>query len=543
LNEADRMSDVQEQRETTKLLDASDNSGLVNSPSAGLAPVSAPARIWGRFKRLMLALMSDQSRRVALATTGLACLFAWMAWWPGLIQSDAYQTVIQADLKLWIDWWTPVGAMILHRLNEMEIGFGPIYAFAVAFVVAGIYLCLRVVFVRGTAGLMTLAICAVPPMYAQLSTLSRDTFWLGLSLLSVGLLGRALSPAEQARRTGLLVALSVLCAIGAFLARQNGLTVIFVVVFVLALHALRGAPQRDSGRRLASALQRSVPRVIVAAVAAAAATILVFGVTKLIYGATGVRGVHSERVTYVYDLASISALTDRNRFPPAAGRLPPSRVTPARFDLATVKRRFDHRNVVTLYPDNWAGSIAHADDLLAARENPILSKAWRQAIGDEPFAYLWTRLRLTLGQLGLKGRPTDAYFGDFGPPVVDPTNFGHPIEFTNGFRVATDYIAPFVGAGSVIPLDLPWTYLVVATVLAFVVMRRLQVARPVVLGMIGVVWLNLIALAFSAMAISSRYTAILFPVALILVCFAFVPIIARRSNLRRVLNPGVVGPR
>jgi hypothetical protein len=537
------MSDVQEQRDTTNFLDTSGNPEVVDSSRARPAPVSAAARGLTRFKELVLALMFDQSRRVALATTGLACLFAWMAWWPGLIQVDANQTIIQANLKLWIDWWTPVGAMILHRLTEMEIGFGPIYAVASASVVAGIYLCLRVVFVRGTAGLMTLAICAFPPMYAQLSTLSRDTFWLGLSLLSVGLLGRALSPAEQARRPGLLVALSVLCAIGAFLARQNGLTVIFVVVFVLALHALRGAAQRDSARRLARTIRRSVPRVIVAAVAAAAATVLVFGVTKLIYGATGVRGVHPERVTYVYDLASISELTDRNRFPPAAGRLRRSRVTPPRVDLATVERRFDHRNVVTLYPDNWAGSIAHADDLLAAREQPILSKAWRRAIEDEPLAYLWTRLRLTLAQIGLKGRPLDAYFGDFGPPVVDPTNFGHPIEFSNGYRVATDYIAPFVGAGSVIPLDIPWMYLVVATVLAVVVMRRLQVARPVVLGMMGVVWLNLLGLAFTAMAISSRYTAILFPVALILVCFAFVPIFARRSNLRRVLNPGVVGPR
>jgi hypothetical protein len=536
------MSDVQEQRDTTKLLDTSGDPGLVDSPRTSPPPVSAPARAWTRFKSLVLALMSDQSRKVALASTGLACLFAWVAWWPGLLQSDAYQTVIQADLKLWIDWWTPVGAMILHRLNEMEIGFGPIYAVAVAFVVAGIYLCLRVVFVRGASGLMTLAICAFPPMYAQLSTLSRETFWLGLSLLSFGLLGRALRPGEPDRRAWLLVALSLLCAIGAFLARQNGLTVVFAVVFVLALHALSGAAQRDSGRRLVRAIRRSVPRVIVAVAAAAAATILVFGVTKLIYGATGVRGVHSERVTYVYDLASISVLTGRNQFPPALRRLPRSRVTPARFDAATLKRRFDYRNVVFVYPDNWAGEIAHADDLLAARENPILRDAWLQAIEEEPLAYAWTRLKLTLGQLGVIARPGDAYFGnDFGPPIVDPaSNFGHPIEFSNGYRVASDYIAPFVGSGSVIPLDLPWIYLVLATALAVVVLRRLRVAWAIVLAMIGAVWLNLIGLALTAMAVSARYTTIAIPVALILVCFVLALVFRRHSRLQGVLNPDVV---
>ncbi len=252
---------------------------------------AAPAGRQSRFGGLVLRLMSDQGRGVALTTTGLACLAAWIAWWPGLIHPDANQTIIQADLKLWIDWWTPVGAMVLHRLNEMEIGFGPIYAVAVASVVAGIYLCLRAVFVRGTAGLMTLAICAFPPMYAQFSTLSRDTFWLGLSLLSFGLLGRALRPGERGRSAGLFVALSLLCAIAAFLCRQNGLVVVFAVVFVLALHALRGAAGRDAGRRLARAIRGSVPRALVAAVAAAAATILVFGATQIVYrGGRGAGG-------------------------------------------------------------------------------------------------------------------------------------------------------------------------------------------------------------------------------------------------------------
>jgi hypothetical protein len=534
----DRMSDLQEQRDTTNVLDPAGDPRVVESPAARPAEAAPAAGRSARFKRLVLRLMSDQGRGVALTTTGLACLAAWVAWWPGLIQPDANQTIVQADLKLWIDWWTPVGAMVLHRLNEMEIGFGPIFAVAVASIVAGVYLCLRVVFVRGTAGLMTLAICVFPPMYAQLSTLSRDTFWLGLSLLSFGLLGRALRPGESARRAGLFIALSLVCAIVAFLCRQNGLAIVFAVTFVFALHALRGAAERDPGRRLARAIRRSVPRVIVAGVAAIAATILVFGGTQLLYGATGVRAVHSERVTYVYDLASISVLTDRSRFPRAATRLPPSRATPARVDLATLERRFDHRNVVFVYPDNWAGDIAHADDLLAPRENRILREAWLQAIQDEPLAYLWTRLRLTLGQLGLMERPIDAYFG-----LWEPTNFGHPMEFSNAYLVASDYLAPFVGHESVIPLDLPWMYLLLATALAVVLMRRLQVTWPIVLAMVATIWVNLIGLAFTAMAIGSRYTAIAMPVALIFVCFAFALLFRRRSSLKRVLNADVVGGR
>jgi hypothetical protein len=543
------MSDVHEQRDTTEVLDTSADPAVVDSPSTRPAEEKPAAR--GRLARLgdlVLALMSDRSRRVALASTGLACLAAWMAWWPGLLQPDAQQTVIQANLKLWIDWWTPVGAMVLHRLNEMEIGFGPIYAAAVASVVAGIYLCLRAVFVRGTAGLMTLAICAVPPMYAQLSTLSRDTFWLGLSLMSFGLLGKALRPGERRRRARLFVALSLLCAIVAFLCRQNGLAVVFAVVFVLALHALRGAGARDAGRRLAGVVQRSVPRVGVAAAAAALAAILVFGGTRVFYSAASVRAVHPERVTYVYDLASISVLSGRSHFPRAAGRLPSSRTTPAQFDLATLKRRFDYRNVVFVYPDNWAGDIAHADDLLAARENPLLRDAWLEAIWEEPFAYLWTRFRLTLSQLGVIGRPQDAYFEAFDPstfrdPIITGPNFGHPIEFSNGYRVATDYLAPFVGADPFIPLDIAGIYLLLATLLAVVALRRLKAAWAIVLVMIAAVWLNLFGLFFTAMASGARYMAIAIPVALILVCFVFAPAFLRHSRLRRVLNPEVGGRR
>ncbi len=126
--------------------------------------------------------------------------------------------------------------------------------------------------------------------------------------------------------------------------------------------------------------------------------------------------------------------------------------------------------------------------------------------------------------------------------VWEPTNFGHPVEFSNAYLVASDYLRPFVGPRSVIPLDIPWVYLVLATALAVVVMRRLQVAWAIVLAMIAAVWLNLIGLAFTAMAVASRYTAIAVPVALILVCFALASVFARHPRLQRVLNPDMVRP-
>lgn len=224
-------------------------------------------------------------RLLASAILALGVGLVGLPFWPGIVTLDARQTLLEASAKFATDWCTAFGALALRRWMEWHLGLGLAYAVGLAIVLAGAYLCLRLVLRRVPAAVAAVLLALFPPTYAVISAVSH-TFYLGASLLAFGLLATAYR--HSGRRTMLL----------AFWCRQNGLTVVFAVV------AFAMTSGRVPARR----------RVLVAAAVAGASCVALLGLTKVAYQALDVRSVHAERFLYVYDLAQISNHENRDLF-------------------------------------------------------------------------------------------------------------------------------------------------------------------------------------------------------------------------------------
>jgi hypothetical protein len=448
---------------------------------------------------------------VLLVFTGLGVLLAFV---PGLISFDTSATLWEGQTGFVRDWYTPLGSALFQAVFDLEFGLGPVFIVQTALVVGGLYLCLRLLLRRVPAAIGAAAICAFPPMYAQLSNLSRDSVYLGLTVLSVGLLCRAMRSAGRAR--GVAVGLAILAAIGAYLWRQNGIVTIIPLVAALTYVALADPSWRPPLlRRIRRPRGRAGMWVVAGVVGCLVGALLVVA-TQFVYRMLDVAVTHPERTVYVYDLAGISTQTDRNAFPSELPRRRPRRlgVTPADISLPALERNFDYTNVITLYvPDrDWTRGLN--DPRLAEREAGTLRDAWWGAVRDDPGAYLTNRLKLLGAQMGFGRRPTDAFLG-----MVEPTNFGHPLAFVNGYNAARDYVETFVGPDSTIALDFLWLYLLIATLCLAYLWRRLgRLMMPLVV-MLATAWLSMLLIAIVGMASSFRYGIVAVPLALVLLIF------------------------
>jgi hypothetical protein len=483
----------------------------------GVAPVQrdaapAPTPEPAARRRGPRALLCSDARVPAYALLLLSEALVLLAFWPGLITPDGNQTIYQAQTGLSLDWWTPFGAEALEWAFGWGVGVGTVYAIQVALVIGGLYACARRWMHRLPAGVLTLLIVLFPPMLSALSQLSRDTFYLGFSLLGLAALGAALERISTARGRWLL-ALAVGLSVLAWLCRQNGLVNVLVVVAAGGIVGLRG--------------RVTVPRLIGRLAAAGAVSLAVLVATQIAYGALGVGSVHPERMLYLYDLASISTQSDHDEFPRELwpGHLDQGWITP-KVDQRTLEARFDWANVISLFPDpEGPGKIDFASEEKAATEAPILRRAWRRAILDEPLPYAWGRLRLMTSQLGFTRRPTDAYYG-----LLSPTNFDQPLASYDRYKLTTEYLARFVGPNAPLSTDIGWTYLLVMLLATGYLWWRNRWGAAFPLALSAAVALNLAILLLVAMATSFRYMNLIVPVVALLVAYAAVDALGVRRT-------------
>ena len=460
------------------------------------------------------AVRTDWTQRLPLDSAVLAALLLVVAvagvvlpFAPGLISYDTRVSLIDAQTGAPTDWFTPFGALVWSFFVDTPRGLGTAFVLQTVLVVLALYGLLRLAARRVTSALGAGAICAFPPMYAQLSNLSRDTLFIGFALLAFWLYARGCSSAGH-RRSAFLTG-AVAAAVVAFLYRQNGVAILFVVLCAVGFEVARST----SWRPRVPKLRRIWPALPVVA-AAAMATILVAAATTAVYRVTPVLQTHPERHLFVYDLAALTAATDDNEFPLELRRRPRG-VTPQDMSEAGIDRRFDYSTVLALYePYGMWGTDFTSEDV-ASEESALLRRAWTSAIREHPLDYVLARARMAASQLGFVRRPTDAFYG-----IVAPANFDHPIEFTRSYDLAKGYINTFVGPASDLPLDLPWLYFLIATICAFRLHRRSDALGPLALTMTAAVWANLAALGVASIASSFRYTVIAVPVALVLAVYA-----------------------
>ena len=469
---------------------------------------------------------SSDNRALAAAVLALASATVLVPFWPGLISYDANSTIYEAEVGPVRDWWSPF-LSVLWRGMLLVADTWLIFLVQTLLVVVGVFLCTRLVLRRVPAAVATLLICIYPPFYAQLSGPSRDGYYLGFTLLSLGLLCMAVKD----WRRGLSVVLSLTFAILSYLCRQNAAATVLLVGSALAVLACRDAAWRPTRWR---GSPRRPPAILGVAVACLAVLALVGG-TAAAFAALGVVETRPERPTFIYDLAAMSVELDDDMFPAELDRRPHG-VVPLDDSLETLERTFRTQTVLSLYPDgNWNLGDFH-DERLSASESSILRDAWWDAVRSEPATYAAIRGRLVLTQLGFGDRPTDGYLG-----MTEPSNFGHPPVFSRGYLAASDYITAFVGPSATVPLDSAWPYLIGGLALLPVLVRSSDRGiRLVAVLMVLVVWFNVATLAVSAMAATFRYIAVSVPIFLIMLVMAAAVIAGRRGSAAGLIDTTVL---
>lgn len=463
--------------------------------------------------------------REALVTgllLGCGVLLVLLVYWPGLIHWDTAQIVREAQHGPIINWWSGFGTLILRACFAVGIGPPLVWSLIVIATILGIYGCLRVVLRRVPAACATLLAATFPPIYADLSTFSRDSAYVGFSLLAFASLAACLRHGRT--RRGTYLALGAISAALAAISRLDGVAVVFATVVFAGL----------SDRRISA---RAVVSTLAIGTVAAALGIVVL---KTLDQAAPIRNVHPERMTYVYDLAAISTETGHDQFPLRALRfLPPGGA--ARHDLteSTLRREFRLQDSSSL---RGVGGMDFENASLAARESSILRNAWLGAIAKHPIAYMRERLDLYAALIGL-GSPapdTAAFLVTFAyQPLDSATNFGHPLAFPRAYLSATHLLGFFLGRHATVPLDRAWVYLILIA-LSLLIVIRLRTREAVVAAALGAtVFVHHAILFFTTMAASFRYVYMTPFVTILVLVYALSGIVRSRGlALDAVLEPG-----
>lgn len=429
--------------------------------------------------------------------------------WPGLIHADVNTTIWEGVTGTYEDWWSPFLAVAWKAMIALGHGTGPIFLLQTALLVVGLYLCLRLMLPRVLAALAVATVCAFPPVYGQIVFLSRDVHYLALTFLGVGLL--AVAWRTRGRRRAAAAGAAVLSAVAANLSRQNGLVNLALLVFALALLMITDPLWRPRRLALVGSITRCIWQWLAAGMTAGLACAVVLLGTSVVYDAADVLRLHPERQLLIYDLAAVSVAENESQFPADLVALPDG-VMPPDLSLELQERDFDYRSVNSLYPF-WDPTRADfRNEELAKVELTKLKSAWWDAVMDHPAPYVANRARLILSQLGVADRPVDAYIG-----LTDQLNFGQPISCNICYEVASEYIWDFVGNDPIVPLDIPWVYLLLSTVGAVYLWRRRgEIAVPI-LVMMATVWLNVLTLLAFAMGSGFRYGILIVPCSLVVI--------------------------
>ena len=445
-------------------------------------------------RRSSVAIAALRPRPVADSATiaGLVLLFGvclvFIAFWPGVIFGDNAQIVWEARHHIALDWWTGVGTLALQGWFNAGLGTSLLWALTVTLTVVGLFGCLRLAFRRVPAACVTASICVWPTSLTQLSALSRDSMFVGFTLLAFASVAMVIRNGGRHRRAWYAVAF--VCASLATMSRQNGLAIVFAITLWWIV-----------GGRL-----RTRRRVALGSTVALIASLAVYTGLHMIGAANGVRTVHPERATYVYDLASISTITGHDYFPQKQlAALPPGGVTQRDLSEATLRRNFKIQAVSSLGAVPRASKLQIANASVAARETKILRHAWMTAIVQQPIAYAWDRIRLMASRIGIL--PHVKIVGYDAPP----------------------------------PFESEWIYLIALALAAVYLRRRRAIASRLVSVMVLALVANEAVLFFATMGSAFRYAFLTPLIAFMTVAYAAGVWLQERNRGAGILETVSVG--
>jgi uncharacterized membrane protein YhaH (DUF805 family) len=396
--------------------------------------------------------------------------------WPGMMSNDTLaqiREVISGNftnqhapllMALWWPWY--------------HLGFGPGWVLGgqlLTFVI-GCWLVLRAALAPVAAAIAASLVAFSPPVFGLLGYLSRDVWFTAALIMTFGLTVRAL---QDRRRRGLWIGLALAAAWLALAARQNAFP--SVVLALVVLGGLLLAGRGYAGRRL-------IVGSLVAGIVVCGALL----VTQRVFSAAvGVKDVHPQQYSMIYDLAALSHELRENLFPPD--------VMPQR-GIDVIDERWDRERM---------NRFVFEDDSpiefnLAEQPYASLRRAWLDAITDHPLTYLKARAGIQLFQMGIGRRAVWVY-----QPWIDPNSLGYSIRNVRAHEAAADYVQGFADPNNNgrYPFYLLWLYLLVAAAAgAWLVARGRRSPALLAVGALGLAGLTFqVGLFFGAAAVNYRY--------------------------------------
>ena len=313
-------------------------------------------------KRLLLCMLA--------ALVG--CLIEIASFYPGYINSDSLDQLLQARRGIYLLYHPPIMAWIWRPLDALFPGPIGMLVLQNAFLWSGLAIIVALASKRKVAALLVLAIGLSPAVVAQLSTVWKDS-QLGAALV----LAWALLLTGRQRSSLVAVLASVPPLIYASAVRSNGPTAAFPIAVFLGMTLHQEFYRRSRRGKW---------------VAGAVAGVLVVEAGVFSNDVLGVRGtVQPLQGPFLHDLVGMSFDTGNNELP---GYLQSG---PHASDLGSLREIYKPDNLDPLFWTKGRSLWVTSDP----RDVKELYHRWLTAVSRHPILYLRHRWELFSGLLGL----------------------------------------------------------------------------------------------------------------------------------------------
>lgn len=301
---------------------------------------------------------------------------AFVAFSPGLLNADSIDMLNQAVVGRFHDWHSPLMSFIWSLANHVIPGPAGMLFLQQAMYLTGIYLILTALFPWTVAAIGAATITlAVPPLFATLAYVNKDSFALALFALTVGLFSADLCRANSRSLTGWVVSGALACAI-----RIDYLPYLFCFfaarIWITVSRPAWGHSAQWSFLSVIGAATTSIAGGLFAALTIAG----LIGVVN--YDLLKSSRRHSLQATFLHDIAGISVSRQSNLFP--------QWIKDRGVTTASIRTRYSALGGDSLF---WGGDpqIPRVPFTVEPAELRDLRAAWIAAVTAYPTSYLQHR--------------------------------------------------------------------------------------------------------------------------------------------------------
>lgn len=334
-----------------------------------------------------------------------------LAFNPGCLNEDAIDQYEQAVVRHYVDWHPATMSILWSYLLRLYDGIQSMLSFSVIAFSVGLAMIVQAARQTWVKALIFFGVIAVPPVFAFLGMVVKDTVMGTLLVLGIGAYYSYRAKRNWISLSIALIAMYLACAV-----RQNGIIMVSPILCLLFWEYL--IPR---GKKYAILLVPFMTLVTVLGF---------FGLLKLTIFVYDVAPGHPEQGVMLYDLAALSTRSGR-LLAPAEFILPGTTVNEIRAEL-------DPFNAGDLF---WGGQRIYTFQNSSTAMKDLRS-TWLRAIWDRPIAYLRWRTTVFETFAGLE----DQILQPFIESCIVPNSAGLKVADTQVHRAVTAYLMFFANS-------------------------------------------------------------------------------------------------